>query len=197
VPPAERSITKPGSSRPRRRQLASRRGAFSSTGGSRREGRVEAPDGYKRANHKYPIMRLRSAPDAPRYSTFGRHSASAASNSSRTRDPAREAPRSRGPQSLRQIRSRPEPRPSALAPMDPGRTALRTVRVRPRPIPSCRAPRPRSAGSLHSPNRRSAEPRENASQPDSSIDIRSTSGGNSCYAFSSHPMEAPHSAARG
>jgi hypothetical protein len=45
---------------------------------------IEPLEGYKRANQKYAIVTLRSAPDAPRYFTFGRDLASPSSNSTRT-----------------------------------------------------------------------------------------------------------------
>jgi hypothetical protein len=138
---------------------------------------VEPLEGYKRANQKYAIVTLRSAPDAPRYFTFGRDLTSTASTSARTNgsrsaanDASSEATASGEPIS---------PNAQAACPRTNGSgsesAAANTGTASEEPqLPSATATLRRKPTR---PARLNGEPRENASQPAESMDMRSTSDG--------------------
>ena len=138
---------------------------------------VEPIEGRKRANQKTAIVTLRSAPDAPRYFTFERSRSSATSTSSSTN-----GSRSLGAEASSAADASGEPiSPSAHAACprtngsgsESAEASTGTASGDPQ-LPSATATLRKKPAR---PGRRSGEPRENASQPGLSMDMRSTSEG--------------------
>lgn len=138
---------------------------------------VEPIEGRKRANQKTAIVTLRSAPDAPRYFTFDRSRSSAASTSATTDDSRSVANEA---SSAATAPDEPiSPNAQAACPRTNGSgsesAATNTGAASEEPqLPSATATLRRKPAR---PARLNGEPRENASHPASSMDMRSTSDG--------------------
>lgn len=138
---------------------------------------VEPIEGRKRANQKTAIVTLHSAPDAPHYFTFERSRSSATSTSSSTNG-SRSTPND-APSTASASGAPISPNAHAACPRTNGsgsesaEVSTGTASGDPQ-FPSATATLRRKPAR---PARRKADPRENASQPASSMDMRSISEG--------------------